>query len=153
MPDPSGVVAVTVVVVLVPVLLVVLLLFFLLVGLVVARPALRLRGALEVELVPGIEVHLLDVAVLVLDFDDLFVRIDRQHPEDLVLFEILKPLSLNRVVVSGHANTSKKPGDGSNWPRNIRGIRSDCQAWSAHRPRTSAIPGPCTGFQLQSILG
>ena len=72
---------------------------------------------LQVELVPGVEVDLLDVAVLVLDLDDLFVRIDRQHPEDLVLFEILVPLSLDRVVISGHANTSKN-GEISRGARN-----------------------------------
>src|SRR6188768_2313748 len=110
----SGVVAVAVivvvevfVVVVVPVVLVLVVLFFLFLIVVVARPAFRLLGVLQVELVPGIEVDLLDIAVLVLNLDDLFVRIDRQHPEDLILFEILVPLSLNRVVVSGHANTSR----------------------------------------------
>ncbi|RPH53761.1 MAG: hypothetical protein EHM84_03195 [Lysobacterales bacterium] len=60
-------------------------------------------STLEIELVPRVEIDLLDVPILVLDFDDLFVRIDRQHLEDLVFFEVLVPLSLNRIVVSGHA--------------------------------------------------
>jgi len=59
--------------VLVPVILV-----FIFVGAgFVIRPALRLGGALQVQFVPAVEVHLFDVTVYVLDFDQLAVFVDR----------------------------------------------------------------------------
>src|SRR5688572_16224957 len=112
-------VVIPIVVVLVPIVLVFFFLFFLFLGLfVVAGPAFGLRRQFQVELMPGVEVDFLDITVFVLNLDQLLVRVDRQHLEDLVLFEILVPFSLDRVVISGHANTSsddepvRSPGGG-----------------------------------------
>src|SRR5690606_21689937 len=74
-----------VVVVLVPIVLVFVFLVFVLI-LIVAGPAFRLLGLLQVELVPGIEVDLLDIAVFVLHLDQFLVGVHGQHFEDLVFF-------------------------------------------------------------------
>jgi hypothetical protein len=123
------IVLVPIVIVLVPVVLFLFFFLFLFFLGGVAGPAFRLLGLLEVELMPGIEIDLLDIAVLVLDLDQLLVGVDRQHFEDLVLFEILVPFSLDRVVISGHAKHLKRRRTGVlTGRRNIRGILQDCQA-------------------------
>jgi hypothetical protein len=65
-------------------------------------PALRLLGELEIELLPGLVVDFLDVAVLVLQLDELRVLVDRQDLEDLLVVETLVPLSGHRVVIAAH---------------------------------------------------
>jgi hypothetical protein len=98
------IVVIEVVIVLIPIVIVVVEFFFLffLVVVLIIRPAFGLLGSLEIELVPGVQVDLFRIAVLIDDLDDLRVGIDGQHLEDLILFQVFVPLPLNRVVVSTH---------------------------------------------------
>jgi hypothetical protein len=72
--------------------------------LVFIRPAFRLLGQFEVELMPLFEIELLDLAIEIFDLDDLGIFIDGQDTKGLFLFDILVPLALDGFVVSAHGN-------------------------------------------------
>src|SRR6187399_1120153 len=77
-------------------------LFFVFVVIGFVGPAFRLFGRFEVEFVPGVEVHLFDLTVEVLDFHELFVLVHGQDAEGFVFFLVLKPLARDRCVFSAH---------------------------------------------------
>src|SRR6185437_12000816 len=101
---PVLVVLIVLVVVPIIVVVVLLVLFFLLVFILIVRlcPALGLVRLLEIHLMPGLEVDLLDLAVEILDLDQLRVFIHRENTERLFVFQVLVPLSGNRLVISAH---------------------------------------------------
>src|SRR5581483_7793009 len=101
---PILVVLIVLVVVPIVIIVVVLVLLFLLVFILFVRlcPALRLLRLLEVHLMPGLEVYLLDLAVEILDLDQLRVFVHRENTERLFVFQVLVPLSGNRLVISAH---------------------------------------------------
>src|SRR5437660_12383238 len=76
-------VVVVLVLVLVPVVLVLVLVGVLVIGF---RPALGLLDLLEIHLVPGLEIDLLDFAVEILDLYELRVLVDRQNAERILFF-------------------------------------------------------------------
>jgi predicted membrane metal-binding protein len=97
--------------VLVPIVILVVVFFFLVLFvpvfvlvLVFIRPAFRLLGQFEVELMPLFEIEFLDLAVEIFDLDDLGIFIDGQDTKGLFLFDILVPLALDGFVVSAHGN-------------------------------------------------
>src|SRR5688572_1570586 len=69
-----------------------------------ARPAFRLIGQVEVELLPGLVVDLLHVAILVLQFDELRVLVDRQDLEHLFVVEAFIPLARYGIVIATHGS-------------------------------------------------
>jgi hypothetical protein len=89
-----------VVFVLVPILVILIIVS----GNVIVGPAFGLGRLLEVQLMPGVEVDHLGVAIFILDLYGFSIGIQSQHPEDLVLIEIFIPLPLYRVVVSTHVS-------------------------------------------------
>src|SRR6187399_1345654 len=82
------------------VVVVIIVVVFVVIGFV--GPAFRLFGRFEVEFVPGVEVHLFDLTVEVLDFHELFVLVHGQDAEGFVFFLVLKPLARDRCVFSAH---------------------------------------------------
>jgi hypothetical protein len=97
------VVVIVVVVFVVPVVVfIVLVVFVVLLAGLGTRPAFRLLGKLEVQLLPGFVVDLLHVAVLVLQFDELGVLVDRQDLEHLFVVEAFVPLAGYGIVISAH---------------------------------------------------
>src|SRR6185437_9539935 len=83
---------VEVVIILVVFVLILIPVFFLVILFLGFGPAFGLLGVLEVHLMPGLEVDLLDVAIEILDLHQLRVLIDRQHAEGLFFFEVFVPL-------------------------------------------------------------
>src|SRR6185295_17685205 len=67
-----------------------------------ARPAFRLVREVEIELLPGLVVDLFDVAVLVLQLDELRVLVHGKDLEDLFVVEALVPLARHGVVIAAH---------------------------------------------------
>jgi len=97
------VIVLVVVLILVPVLVLLVFFFFFVRR---ARPALGLLRLIEIHLVPGLEIDLLDIPVEIFDLDELRVLIDRQDAEGLFLLEVLVPLAGDRLVVSAHDGNS-----------------------------------------------
>ena len=64
--------------------------------------ALGLLGQLQIHLMPGLEIDLLNVPVQVLYLNELGVLVHAQDPERLFLFQVLVPLTRRRFVVSAH---------------------------------------------------
>src|ERR1700722_9201200 len=87
---------------LVEVVLLVFFFFLLFLVLGAAGPAFGLGYFLQVELVPGLEVDFLDVAIEVFELDQLGILIHREHAKALVLVDVLVPLADCGLVFSGH---------------------------------------------------
>src|SRR5687768_12435818 len=91
-----------VVLIVLPVLVIEILIVAFLVLLVVVDPTLGLLSLFEIELVPGVEVQLLDFAIQPLHADDRIVGIDGDDLEVLLTLQVFVPLARGRIEITAH---------------------------------------------------
>jgi hypothetical protein len=97
-----------IVVIPVVVVIVVIVFFFIIVLIIVVgtRPAFGFLGQVQVEFLPRLIIDFLDVAVLILQLDQLRILVDREDLKRLLILEAFIPLSGYRVVIAAHAAPS-----------------------------------------------
>src|SRR4029453_2752922 len=139
-----------IVLVVIPVFVVEVLIVAGLVILVVVHPAFGLDGLFQVELVPGVEVELLDFAVQPLHADDRIVGIDRDDLEGLLALEVFVPLARGRVEIAAHYSfLARHPGADGRSQSTIRAapdgrqpVRRPWPATPSSRMPPSSASGP-----------
>jgi len=99
---PVVIIVVPIVIVIVIIVVVIIIIIIIVVVIVAIGPTFGLADLVEVHLVPGFEVDFLDLAVEILDLDQLGVLVHRQDAEGLLFLDVFVPLAGCGFVVSAH---------------------------------------------------